>query len=127
MAGIGHQASPTSARSGMAGIAHHRARRGPWGARRPTNALLLLLLSCWIYGAAAVPFSSFISTAGGSSVDRGDDTSVLNIVLPTPFYFYETPYSSVSVMNNGIVSFDGEVTEFTPSRIPQAGKPIVAA
>ena len=87
----------------------------------------LLLLSWWLPGAAAVPFSSFISSAGGGSVPRGDDTSVLNITLPVPFYFYETPYSEVAVMNNGVVSFAGEVAEFTPSRLPQAGKPMVAA
>ncbi|XP_062341282.1 alpha-tectorin [Osmerus eperlanus] len=47
-----------------------------------------------------------------------DDGSSTEIVLLMPFVFFNVPYRSIYVNNNGVISFNVQVSQFTPEAFP---------
>ncbi|GLD46411.1 alpha-tectorin [Lates japonicus] len=47
-----------------------------------------------------------------------DDGSSPEIVLLIPFIFFNVPYRSIYVNNNGVISFNVQVSQFTPEAFP---------
>ncbi|NWH68368.1 TECTA protein, partial [Geococcyx californianus] len=56
-----------------------------------------------------------------------DDGTSEKIPLAVPFTFYKEKYQSLYVNNNGVISFDTRVSQYTPDPFPLAdGRPFVA-
>uniref|UniRef100_A0AAY5JW14 Tectorin alpha n=1 Tax=Esox lucius TaxID=8010 RepID=A0AAY5JW14_ESOLU len=47
-----------------------------------------------------------------------DDGSSTEIILLMPFIFFNNPYRSIYVNNNGVISFNVQVSQFTPEAFP---------
>ncbi|CAL8305053.1 alpha-tectorin [Gadus morhua] len=47
-----------------------------------------------------------------------DDGSSAEVVLLLPFVFFNGPYRSIYVNNNGVISFNVQVSQFTPEAFP---------
>ncbi|KAM4544548.1 alpha-tectorin isoform 1-T1 [Odontesthes bonariensis] len=47
-----------------------------------------------------------------------DDGSSPEIALLVPFFFFNVPYRSIYVNNNGVISFNVQVSQFTPEAFP---------
>ncbi|XP_037125232.1 alpha-tectorin-like [Syngnathus acus] len=47
-----------------------------------------------------------------------DDGSTPEIPLLVPFVFFSTPYRTIYVNNNGVISFNEHVSQFTPEAFP---------
>ncbi|KAF7643663.1 hypothetical protein LDENG_00235640 [Lucifuga dentata] len=47
-----------------------------------------------------------------------DDGSSPEITLLIPFIFFNVPYRSIYVNNNGVISFNVQVSQFTPEAFP---------
>ncbi|NXW66419.1 TECTA protein, partial [Eurystomus gularis] len=56
-----------------------------------------------------------------------DDGTSRKVSLTVPFTFYSKEYRSLYVNNNGVISFDTRVSQYTPDPFPLAdGRPFVA-
>ncbi|XP_020319975.1 alpha-tectorin [Oncorhynchus kisutch] len=47
-----------------------------------------------------------------------DDGSSTEIIILMPFIFFNNPYRSIYVNNNGVISFNVQVSQFTPEAFP---------
>ncbi|XP_071031171.1 alpha-tectorin [Oncorhynchus clarkii lewisi] len=47
-----------------------------------------------------------------------DDGSSTEIIILMPFIFFNNPYRSIYVNNNGVISFEVQVSQFTPEAFP---------
>ncbi|XP_049448994.1 alpha-tectorin [Epinephelus fuscoguttatus] len=77
-------------------------------------------------------FSIFLQTAASSQdilypygpshrdleTPKMDDGSSAEITLLIPFIFFNIPYRSIYVNNNGVISFNVQVSQFTPEAFP---------
>ena len=55
--------------------------------------------------------------------DLAGDDYAQAISIGFPFYFYDQTYSSLSASTNGLITFGGSSTSFSPQPIPSAGTP----
>ncbi|KAJ7304140.1 hypothetical protein JRQ81_011668 [Phrynocephalus forsythii] len=82
-------------------------------------SFLLILLARVLY-----PYGKAV---GDQTTPKEDDGTSPRIRISEPFTFYGKKYNSVYVNNNGVVSFDTPVPEYTPEAIPLVnGKAFVA-
>ena len=92
--------------------------------------LLLLIISCTILCSCGIPLDDFFPygvEAGDSSVDKTlDDGSSSVLILPFPFRFLDTLYSTLYVNNNGHISFNKPVNSFDPQPFPIPDLPLIA-
>ncbi|NWH38575.1 TECTA protein, partial [Chloropsis hardwickii] len=64
---------------------------------------------------------------GDETNPKHDDGTSEAIALSVPFTFYGKTYQTVFVNNNGVISFDEPVRQYTPDPFPLAdGHPFVA-
>lgn len=62
-----------------------------------------------------------------NTLPRNDDGSTDAITTPFPLKFFGTDYSAFYVNNNGNISFNGSLSQYTPSDLTGAtGQPIIA-
>ncbi|XP_061607135.1 alpha-tectorin isoform X3 [Phyllopteryx taeniolatus] len=88
---------------------------------RPVCAVLLLCI-------VSVPARTRVSTRhvlypfGPDHMDletpKMDDGSSPEIPLLVPFVFFSTPYRTIYINNNGVISFNEHVSQFTPEAFP---------
>ena len=97
-------------------------------------------LAALVVGAAMVPVVLGPATARGdashaiignpactaTSLGRNDDGSAANVPLPFSVNFFGTTYSSLSVNNNGNVTFDGPLSTYTPFPLATTNHVIIA-
>jgi len=78
----------------------------------------------------AIPLEDFYpfgATASDSSLLPNDDGSSVPILLNHPFPFFGRRHTSLIVNNNGLLSFDTAVSQFTPASFPLGdGRMVVA-
>ena len=87
--------------------------------------LFALLLSPTV---AAVPLSAFIpfgQAVGDTRLQANDDGSSLPINLRVPFHFFGVPQQTLFVNNNGNITFQSSLSNFTPFAFP-SGNQIIA-
>uniref|UniRef100_A0A8C7YQI7 Nidogen 2a (osteonidogen) n=1 Tax=Oryzias sinensis TaxID=183150 RepID=A0A8C7YQI7_9TELE len=74
----------------------------------PPRSLLTVSLLCWSCGAVTAirraDLFPFGTSSGDSLLAEGDDETSKVLVLPKPFYFYNSQFSLLYVATNGIVS-----------------------
>ncbi|NXH13739.1 SNED1 protein, partial [Bucco capensis] len=64
---------------------------------------------------------------GDQKTPKLDDGASKRFSLAVPFTFYSKEYQSLYVNNNGVISFDTKVNQYTPDPFPLAdGRPFVA-
>nr|XP_022329841.1 sushi, nidogen and EGF-like domain-containing protein 1 [Crassostrea virginica] len=66
-------------------------------------------------------FYPFGATAGDSNLPANDDGSTSSIHISVPFPFFGSSYTSVFVNNNGDVTFDAPLSQFTSQAFPISG------
>jgi hypothetical protein len=97
-----------------------------------TRSLLAALLVCALalVGSSAMASgpNAVITNANCQATElaANDDGSSPNVALPFAINFFGNTYSSLWVNNNGNVTFDGPLSEFTPSPILSEQTPIIA-
>ena len=91
--------------------------------------LLLLIISCTILCSCGIPLDDFFPyglEAGDSSVNKTLDGSSSVLILPFPFRFFDTLYSTLYVNNNGHISFDDPLDLYIPRPFPIPDLPLIA-
>ncbi|NXE98221.1 TECTA protein, partial [Menura novaehollandiae] len=64
---------------------------------------------------------------GDETTPKHDDGTSEGIALSVPFTFYGKTHQTLFVNNNGVISFDDDVRQYTPDPFPLAdGRPFVA-
>lgn len=66
------------------------------------------------------------TTYGDLAMSRGDDNSSNQLSLPFAVNFYGNTYNSFFVNNNGNVSFNTRIGNYTPAPFPISGQPMIA-
>ncbi len=95
----------------------------------PGAALLAVLLALLGAGAAGADGPNAVILNAGcqtTPLAANDDDSSPQVALPFPINFFGTTYSSLFVNNNGNVTFDQELGEFTPFGLGGANTVIIA-
>jgi hypothetical protein len=80
-------------------------------------------------GVGAVPLNAFIPFgpgAGDARLAANDDESSGEIALSTPFSFFGSARASLFVNNNGNITFNGSLSNFTPDAFPSVNQIIAA-
>uniref|UniRef100_H2LFX1 Nidogen 2 n=1 Tax=Oryzias latipes TaxID=8090 RepID=H2LFX1_ORYLA len=76
--------------------------------KAPIGSLLTVSLLCWSCGAVTAirraDLFPFGTSSGDSLLAEGDDETSKVLILPKPFYFYNSQFSLLYVATNGIVS-----------------------
>ncbi|XP_019638972.1 PREDICTED: sushi, nidogen and EGF-like domain-containing protein 1 [Branchiostoma belcheri] len=82
----------------------------------------------WKSGHTTTGFYPFGPSAGDRANPKVDDggSSQLSVSLSSGFRYFGSVYHDFWVNNNGLVSFQGQVSQFTPSPFPIQSFPIVA-
>ena len=86
------------------------------------TVLCVFLLSPTV---GAIPLSAFIpfgQSAGDTRLAANDDDSSEAITLRTPFLFFGSIQSTLFVNNNGNITFDALLSQFTPFAFPSTHK-----
>lgn len=73
----------------------------------------------------AVPHA-IVSGFDANSLAPNDDGSTGQLTLPFAIDFFGTTYNNLYVNNNGNVTFDGSLYNYTPSALTSYGSPIIA-
>ena len=84
--------------------------------------LFALLLSPTV---AAIPLSAFIpfgQAAGDIRLQANDDSSSSPINLRVPFHFFGVPQQTLFVNNNGNITFNSSLFDFTPFAFPSVNQ-----
>ncbi|XP_065944898.1 sushi, nidogen and EGF-like domain-containing protein 1 isoform X2 [Magallana gigas] len=84
-------------------------------------ALSFILLSYTVTGFPLSQFYPFGSAVGDSFLPSNDDISTPSIDVSVPFPFFGSSYSSIYVNNNGYVTFDPTLTDYTAQAFPING------
>ncbi len=87
------------------------------------------LLVCGISSAQAIPMLNGFGGArdyGELAMNRNDDGSSNEINLPFAVNFFGNTYASMYINNNGNVTFNGSLSEYTPEPFPIANQPMIA-
>jgi uncharacterized repeat protein (TIGR01451 family) len=95
----------------------------------PGAALLVVLLALLGAGSAGADGPNAVILNAGcqtTPLAANDDDSSPQVALPFPINFFGTTYSSLFVNNNGNVTFDQELGEFTPFGLGGANTVIIA-
>uniref|UniRef100_K1PT21 Sushi, nidogen and EGF-like domain-containing protein 1 n=1 Tax=Magallana gigas TaxID=29159 RepID=K1PT21_MAGGI len=79
------------------------------------------MLSIKVFGYPLSQFYPFGLTAGDSSLPGNDDGSTSSILISVPFPFFGPSYRFIFVNNNGDVTFDTELTQYTAQAFPING------
>ncbi|XP_010569784.1 PREDICTED: IgGFc-binding protein-like [Haliaeetus leucocephalus] len=98
---------------------------------KPSVAFLLLMLGAVMNVQPAQEKASLLYPYGPEQHDQKnpklDDGSSKKVSLAVPFTFYGKEYRSLYVNNNGVISFDTRVNQYTPDPFPLAdGRTFVA-
>eukprot|EP00105_Crassostrea_gigas_P046428 XP_019930576.1 PREDICTED: sushi, nidogen and EGF-like domain-containing protein 1 [Crassostrea gigas] len=80
-----------------------------------------IMLSIKVFGYPLSQFYPFGLTAGDSSLPGNDDGSTSSILISVPFPFFGPSYRFIFVNNNGDVTFDTELTQYTAQAFPING------
>ncbi|XP_051499903.1 sushi, nidogen and EGF-like domain-containing protein 1 isoform X2 [Apus apus] len=96
----------------------------------PTSVLLLLALGAATSDEAEREKGSLLYPYGLDQGDQKnpklDDGTSPKLTLTVPFTFYGKEHQSLYVNNNGVISFDAKVSQYTPDPFPLAdGRPFV--
>src|SRR5437764_6352967 len=86
-------------------------------------ALALLPLGASAAGSGAIEPAP---GCDANTLDRNDDDSTSAVDLGFPLAFFGTTYSQVYVNNNGNVTFDGPLSDFTPFPLTTTNHVIIA-
>jgi hypothetical protein len=91
-------------------------------------SLSLCLLACGLAAALATNAraASFEPGFTENALAANDDGSTGLVNLPFPIDFFGTTYSSLYVNNNGNVTFEAPLGEYTPEGLTTYGSPIIA-
>ncbi|KAL4608607.1 alpha-tectorin [Arapaima gigas] len=87
---------------------------------KPRNRALFSYVVCLLI-LRALPQSilyPFGQAYGDFETPKMDDGSSPEITLLIPFIFFNVPYRSIFVNNNGVISFNVQVSQFTPEAFP---------
>jgi len=77
-------------------------------------------------GTEAPDYSSAIVSCEGSQLPRSDDGSSAPIPVPFPINFLGTTTETIYVNQNGTISFDAPLEEFSPSELSNLGVSVIA-
>ncbi|XP_074786481.1 alpha-tectorin-like [Athene noctua] len=97
---------------------------------KPSFVVLFLMLGAVVnvrpvQGEASVLYP-YGPDQGDQKNPKLDDGTSEQVALAVPFTFYSQEYQSLYVNNNGVISFDSQVSEYTPDPFPLAdGRPFV--
>lgn len=95
--------------------------------KRPFLAGILTLPLLLPMTANAVPLLTLADGSFGDLVMApNDDQSSSMLDLPFAINFYGNSYNSFYVNNNGNVTFNGELSGYTPERFPISSRPMIA-
>ncbi|XP_078658658.1 uncharacterized protein LOC144904005 [Branchiostoma floridae x Branchiostoma belcheri] len=78
------------------------------------------------YDTSTSDFYPFGPSAGDTANPKTDDGGSSRQSLPSGFRYFGSVYNYFWVNNNGLVSFEGQVSQFTPDPFPIRSFPIVA-
>uniref|UniRef100_A0A8D2PYA0 NIDO domain-containing protein n=1 Tax=Zosterops lateralis melanops TaxID=1220523 RepID=A0A8D2PYA0_ZOSLA len=97
----------------------------------PSSVFFLLILGSMVDTKTSSEKGSLLYPYGPHQGDetnpKHDDGTSEEISLSVPFTFYGKPYKTAFVNNNGVISFDGPVRQYTPDPFPLVdGHPFVA-
>jgi hypothetical protein len=107
--------------------------------RSRVNCRYLATVISGLFGAIAVTTAASPASAislmnglggprgfGEDFLNRNDDGSTPELPLPFSINFFGTTYDQFYVNNNGNITFDAPLAQFTPSAFPGAPRPIIA-
>uniref|UniRef100_A0A8V0X6J7 NIDO domain-containing protein n=1 Tax=Gallus gallus TaxID=9031 RepID=A0A8V0X6J7_CHICK len=101
-----------------------------WGIGMKSSFVFLLLMSGVVVNIEPTPEALLYPYGldkGDSKNPKLDDGTSKRVVLSVPFSFYGKEYETLYVNNNGVISFDTPVKQYTPDPFPLAdGRPFVA-
>nr|XP_057933710.1 alpha-tectorin [Doryrhamphus excisus] len=88
---------------------------------RPVYPVILLFIGS-IFALTGVSAQDILYPYGPAHMDlvtpKMDDGSSAEIPLLIPFIFFSIPYRTIYVNNNGVISFNEQVSQFTPEAFP---------
>lgn len=97
------------------------------GALALTASLLSTgLLTNTAYAVALIDGMSGETTYGNRALNDNDDGSSNLLNLPFEINFYGNRYTSFYINNNGNISFEDAISEYTPDAFPIADQPMIA-
>src|SRR5262245_10927431 len=92
----------------------------------------------WLSVLAVLAAALFLLAGGGASgavdstgcltndLGRGDDNSSPAVALPFPVDYFGSTYTSLYINNNGNVTFDAPLADYTPAGMPNLHRPLIA-
>jgi len=90
-------------------------------------SLSVCVLACLSVAIAAPAyFSNFGPSAGDTTLFRNDDSFSTALPFSFNFLYFDTPRNILYVDNNGILSFEGPISSYTPSGLASNGFALIA-